>query len=295
MKTGGADAMLTIQVPRKRVTITLALIVTAMAGASVIAQWVKHVTTSEHVAAVARIFKLSAEDTIPAYLSALLLLAAAGMFWLISRCAAASVEPFVRHWRGLAFIFTYMSIDEAVGIHELAIEPMRKLLGAHATGVLHYAWVVPGAILVLVVGLTYLRFVFSMRAPIRNRLILAAGLYVGAALGLEMVGGIIAAARGTSNLAYALIAWLEECGEMFGVVVLIDALLIQLATYGEICASVIDGYDDASQGAPIDASHFEGSSQDGSSSVQRGITRASRLVRDATWNGARSNPTLPQP
>src|SRR5215210_5815638 len=98
-----------LAISRKRVTRSLSLAVLMMAGASLVAQGVRHTVTSEDVRAVARIFKMSAEDTIPAYFSALLLLASAGLFWVIACAAAEAGERFVRHWRGLAVIFTYMS------------------------------------------------------------------------------------------------------------------------------------------------------------------------------------------
>src|SRR5215211_5996108 len=109
MKNGGIRHLLTLTLRPRAITRCLAMAVAVMALASVVAQWVRHVTASEDVRAVARIFKLSAEDTIPAFFSAVTLLVSAGLFWAIGRCAAARGEVFVRHWRGLAVIFTYMS------------------------------------------------------------------------------------------------------------------------------------------------------------------------------------------
>ena len=55
-------------------------------------------------------------------------------------------------WRMLAVGFVYISIDEAVGLHELLGELF------DTEGVLHFGWVIPAAAVVLGVGLAFLGF-----------------------------------------------------------------------------------------------------------------------------------------
>lgn len=205
--------------------------VLAMAALSVIGQVVRYRATNESVRRIALLFKLSAEHTIPAYASAAMLLASAGLLWAIGRRARGAAEPFAAHWTWLGVIFAYLSVDEAVGIHERATEPMRAVMGRHADGFLHYAWVVPAAALVVAVGLAYLGFLRHLRPTVRNRMLLAGATYVGGAIGMEMVGAHFASTIGTSSVAYALSAVVEETMEMLGVVVFIHALLTYLSTH----------------------------------------------------------------
>jgi hypothetical protein len=200
-----------------------------MAALSVVGQVVRFHVDNESLRSAALLFKLSAEQTIPAYFSAVMLLASGGLLWVIARAAQEHGQPFVRHWQGLAVAFAYLSIDEACGIHELAAEPMRGLLGEYAIGVFYYAWVVPGTAMLLVMGIVYLRFVLHLSHSTRNGLIRAAAVYVGGAIGMEMVGSYYASTISTSSVRYALAALVEETMEMLGVVLLIHTLLVHLS------------------------------------------------------------------
>ena len=71
---------------------------------------------------------------------------------------------------------------------------------------------------------------FSQHLPHQSRkhFFLAAFLYVGGALIMEMIGSHIAEAEGQQNLLYAMTATLEEIMEMMGVIVFIYGLLCYL-------------------------------------------------------------------
>jgi hypothetical protein len=58
----------------------------------------------------------------------------------------------------------------------------------------------------------------------------AAALYIGGALGMEMVGGYIASTTG-KNLSYVIGLTIEESLEMLGIVVFIHALMSYIKTY----------------------------------------------------------------
>lgn len=232
--------MLTITLRPNRIARTLALVVLVLAAASVAGQVVRYRATNQTVQDLALLLKLSAEHTIPAYFSALMLLGSAGLLWMIARVAQRGGRPFVRHWRWLAIIFVYLSVDESCSIHELAIEPMQRVLGDRAVGLLHYAWVVPGAAVVLGLGLVYLRFVLHLPAGVRNRVIAAGALYVGGAIGMEMIGAYFASTSSTRTMQYAASALVEEMMEMFGVVLFIHVLLIHLAGRGGVVRVSLD-------------------------------------------------------
>lgn len=59
----------------------------------------------------------------------------------------------------------------------------------------------------------------------KTGLFIAGVLYIGGAIGVEMVGGVVASNIGEDNLLYGLTTTLEESFELFGLLVLINTLL----------------------------------------------------------------------
>lgn len=224
--------MILIRISPSRIRVFLAVLIIFLSAASLFGQWFRTWSQQEDLRAFALLFKLSAEQTFPAYISALMLMASAVLLWVNAAAARQTNRGYVRHWWWLGVIFAYLSFDEAVAIHELLITPMRRNFAAFSQGIFHYAWVVPFGIFVLVVGLLYLRFLAHLPAKTRWKMVAAGVLYVGGALGMEMLGGAIAYRHGTENIAYALTALIEEVLEMAGVAVFIDTLLGQLMLAG---------------------------------------------------------------
>jgi hypothetical protein len=100
--------------------------------------------------------------------------------------------------------------------------------------------VIPGGVLVLAFCGAYLRFFLDL-APRFQRLFGAAGLlYVGGALGVEMLGARHADLHGLDNLAYRMYQTVEESLEMFGLVLLIGALLRYFAQHAPRGPFLID-------------------------------------------------------
>lgn len=163
------------------------------------------------------------EESVPTYYSSVLLLAAAFLLGLIARARRMAGEPFARHWLALAVIFVALSTDEVVCFHEGLTVPVRNAL--HTGGALYYAWVVPAMGMLAALALVYSRFLLHLPRPVRRQFVLAAVIYVGGAVGLELAGGVLAAYSGEHTLAYGLLATAEEAFEMIGVVLFIRALL----------------------------------------------------------------------
>jgi hypothetical protein len=91
----------------------------------------------------AQMFILDFEANVPTWFSSGLLLYAAVLLALLAADASCGARPFVNHWRFLAVLFVYLSIDEAVSIHELAGPPLRAL---GARGARYHAWIIPLAV-----------------------------------------------------------------------------------------------------------------------------------------------------
>ena len=167
-------------------------------------------------------FSLSEEKNFPTWWSSTLLLASAVVLWGIARTKTRQAGEFKRHWTALALIFCYMSVDELVEIHEW----LGSLPGIHELdGVAFYGWVVPVGVLVAVFALSYLKFVAHLPAATRRKVVLAGVIYVGGALGIELLLGAFADRHGEDSFTWTMISWVEETLEMAGSSLFLYALL----------------------------------------------------------------------
>jgi hypothetical protein len=174
----------------------------------------------------AAFFGVSAEGKLPTFYSGVTLLMAAVLLAAIATHEHANRGRFARHWIGLSLIFVFMAADELLEIHELSIRPMRRVFGITA-GPLHFAWVIPAAAMLVLLAITYARFLKALPASSLRSFLVAGVVYVGGALGMELVGGAYLTARG-DDVIYGVIATVEELGEMTGVALFIIALLDHL-------------------------------------------------------------------
>ncbi len=171
---------------------------------------------------------LGFEPSVPAFYSSFALLAAAGLLALISIGEKQRGGRHVWHWGILAILFAGMSLDEMVMLHELFVNSLRDSFDLH--GVFLFSWVIPGMITVAVVGFCYLGFLFRLDARTRKLFIIAAVLFVGGALGMEMIAGILVESHGDGEAglgspSHIAAQTVEETCEMLGIVVFVYALL----------------------------------------------------------------------
>jgi hypothetical protein len=158
---------------------------------------------------------LSYEGNVPTWLSASLLLGCAIAAGVIARTATS----WRRHWWGMTIAFGWVSLDEAAEIHE----HLGGLFGTH--GVLYFDWVIPAIAVVGVLAAVYLPFIRALPAATRTWLLLAAVIYVGGAVGMELPLGWWTEHHGNTGLGYALIDWVEETMEMIGAAIALVALV----------------------------------------------------------------------
>lgn len=161
------------------------------------------------------LLSLSYEANIPTWLASCLLFSCAVLLLAVAR-EGPRAHP--RHWWVLGVLFLYMSLDEAVELHE-------HLGGlVEAGGVLYFSWVIPAALFVAVVGLAYVPFLRDLPAPTRWRFLVAGAVYVSGALLMELPLGHWTERHGNDNLGYALIDWVEETLELAGAGLFLVAL-----------------------------------------------------------------------
>ena len=170
----------------------------------------------DHIPAqVLQHLSLSYEGNVPTWLSSSLLLGCA----IAAGLVAAEATAWRRHWWGMAIAFGWVSLDEAAEVHE----HLGGLIGTH--GVLYFDWVIPAAGALVVLTALYLPFMRALPRVTRNRLVLAAVIYIGGAVGMELPLGWWTERHGNDGLGYALIDWVEETLEMIGAAIALLSLL----------------------------------------------------------------------
>ncbi len=137
-------------------------------------------------------------------------------------------DRYVYHWRVLSIIFLFLSLDEAISIHEKMIPALRSTL--NAGGFLYYTWVIPGSIFVLVCLLGFWKFLTYLPTKIRRLFLIAGTLFVAGSIGIELVGGYYHDLYGQHNINYLFSTTMEESLEMLGIVVFIYALLLYMSS-----------------------------------------------------------------
>jgi hypothetical protein len=175
------------------------------------------------------LFHVDSEYNIPTFYSAFALLFSGILLWLISSARKQDNSRFAKHWRFLSGVFFFLSFDELFQFHEQLISPFRKFLGA--SGFLYFTWVVPAAFLLVILGLSYVKFLGHLPAKTRTLFLLGAGLYIGGAIGAELIGGNMAFEEGMETLGYQTVASFEELFEMLGIVTFIHSLLSYISDY----------------------------------------------------------------
>ena len=166
---------------------------------------------------------LDRETNIPTYYASLLLLIAAVLFVFIARLKQKLNSPYKYHWVLLSVIFLLMSVDETASLHEQLNKPMRLMF--NPDGIFLFAWVIIAIPLFILFVIAYLRFFFHLPRKTKILFALAAGLYVGGAIGFELIGAGYVSQYGKQNMTYIIIASIEESMEVAGLLILIYALL----------------------------------------------------------------------
>ena len=176
-----------------------------------------------------KVFSVDHELNAPAFFSTLILLFSSVLLAVITHFKREQRSPCVWYWAILSLGFLFMAFDEMASAHEKLIEPMRTVLGVTDLGVFYFAWVVPGIVLVVGLGFFFLRFWWNLPSKTRACFFIAATLYLGGAIGMELLDGSFAELYGKKNLTYMLLSTLEESLEMAGIIIFIYGLLGYIA------------------------------------------------------------------
>ncbi|MEG4144707.1 hypothetical protein [Microcoleus sp. Pol12B5] len=219
-----------ISVSPKRVAFSLSIWVLFFAVAGCIVQVLRY--GFNYKERWISLFNLDQEINYPSWYSSFTLLFCAILLGIIASAKKKEGDRYFGHWKALGFMFVFFSLDEILSLHEiLIINDLRKAL--NLGGIFYFIWVIPGAIFVAITALGYLKFLLHLPRKIRDFFLLAGGIYVGGALGMEMATGYYADAVTQRNLIYGLMVCVEEILEMVGVIVFIYALLSYIGSHLE--------------------------------------------------------------
>ncbi|TWU34947.1 hypothetical protein [Novipirellula artificiosorum] len=176
-------------------------------------------------------FGLDEEGNFPAFFSSVLLLVASCQFAVIhalyltsqSRALSDRKSSFLsKHWLILSAVFLFLTLDEAVQIHEM-FDNQSLLSFMNTSGLLAWPWVIVYGVLVAVFVLFFFRFWLALTPRYRRLSFIAASMYVAGAIGGEMIGAAVYTSGQGKSVSYFLIYTLEEVLEMLAITLLIYA------------------------------------------------------------------------
>lgn len=220
------EAPLELRVRPARLARALALVVAGIVAVGLVANRLVYGVAPhvEHpIARAAARFDLGLEPSVPALWSTFLL---AGCAILLAANGRAAATPRRKGWYGLAIVFAALAIDENVMIHEMANDTLHEALGT--SGPLYFAWVIPGVLFTLAVALGSARFVMRLDRRTRALFLVAGALFVGGAIGMELIAGVIVEAHGADSVGHMVEQAIEETMEMSGTIVFLYALMDRL-------------------------------------------------------------------
>jgi len=212
----------------KKITIVLSSIATGLVSIALFLQVWLHLGYTNIPNLVETLFSLDQENNVPAYFSSLILLISAGLLLLIFFFRLKNEQAsFTWHWGFLATVFIFLSFDEMFSFHERLIYPIRNIV--RIGGVFSYEWVIVAIPLVTLLGISYSRFILHLPPRSRNLIFLAALIFIGGAIGGEMMSGWYASRFGEGDANYIMLTIFEETLEMTGIIIFIHALLQYLS------------------------------------------------------------------
>ncbi|AFZ16499.1 hypothetical protein [Allocoleopsis franciscana] len=219
-----SSRQLEIRLSPRRTLRFLLFVILGLNLVSLIGQWTQYFLPDYFLRdRLAGIFNVDAEKNIPAFYSMSTLLFCSILLATIAYAKKIARNRYVPYWGALSIIFLYLAWDEAFSIHEQIIEPLRSTLNTNSF--FHFAWVIPGSILVLLCLLAFWGFLCILPKKTRRLFLVAGTIYVAGALGMEMINGYYVSLYGQQNMGYAILTTLEEFSEMVGIAVFIYALL----------------------------------------------------------------------
>jgi hypothetical protein len=222
-----------IQVDPKKVSLYIGLVVVGLTLAHIVGQFFIFYLGHTSVFGLVPLFDLNGEHNVPTLYAAGALFFCAVLLAIIAAAIRRNGGAYWPHWAALALIFLYLSLDEALLLHERFVQ--RRIVSGFGLDesdfVFYIAWIIPFGILLIIFVLAYVKFLLHLPRQTALLFIIAGAIFVAGAIGLEAAAGIhhflygYTEAKKQTNVAYAVLLTAEEFLEMTGIVIFIYALL----------------------------------------------------------------------
>ena len=173
-----------------------------------------------------RYFNVASELNLPAFYSSFILGLAGYILCIIALKKFRQSANFSFQWFCLSIIFFYLAIDELLALHEGLGGMAIRFLGEE--NLIFQDWAYAGIVLVVLFILLFWSFFNHLPSGHKLRFFTSAALYIGGALGVEIIGSIYVMRNGIQDIPYFLFTTVEETLEMVGVIYFINTLMIYL-------------------------------------------------------------------
>jgi hypothetical protein len=216
--------MTNLQIPYspKKIAQTLLFVILFLVLNHTIGQAYKFFSGHGNLGGYIRLFDLDAEANIPAWYSSSALFFCS--FLVGAWTKKVNQVPHAAHWLGISLLFLFLSIDEAVSVHETLGAVLENKF--RPTGFFTSAWVIPGLAFIAVVFISYLKFLWHLPRKTGYQFLGAGIIYILGAVGLEMIAANFWwSSHQFEGFSYELLVACEEFLEMFGVVAFMYAFL----------------------------------------------------------------------
>ncbi len=177
---------------------------------------------------IPRHFDLNGEGNFASWYQSFPLLVAALLTLALAAHYRAEGAPLAGRWGAMSALLLFMSIDEAAQLHDLFTGPLRRGLEIDF-GVFYFAWLLPAVGFLAVCAWYFAPLIRSLPGAIRIRLVIAAAVYFGGAIVVEMLSGF-AVEYGRQSTPYLTVLTFEEACEIVGLLIAVGTLLRLLRT-----------------------------------------------------------------
>lgn len=165
-------------------------------------------------------FHMDVEQNFSAVYATLLMWICSCLVWFIV-CVEVDVVR-RRKWMGLGAVFAFLGLDELLSFHERLAYPVHEAF--KGLGMYGFAWVVPYAIVLVVLLVVYAGFWWRLPHDTRLQTALGGALFVGGGMGCELIGWVLVRMK-AGEFAWQVEILAEELFEMAGAIVLIMAFV----------------------------------------------------------------------
>jgi hypothetical protein len=221
----------------RRLTLYLILGALTLTSVSAVAQYLD--ITSGNQSRLLPLLFVGQDQSVPSWYASIVLFSCSVLAAMIAR-SGRSGSGASRGWLPVAAIFAYLSVDEAVSIHEKFSRLGRFVLNAaDIDSFVSRAWTIPALVVLILLMPFFIWFLAGLPGRFRILLVAAAVVYVGGAVGMELLtdflvdmrGGVQDLTRSENVARIVVLPHFEELLEMFGIVLFVYALLRYLGEF----------------------------------------------------------------